>query len=90
MPITFDGQYLGDLHVRPGTDEALLARAVDQLATLTERSKLCASLAARGPHRHAIAARVAEATAGGGRDVSAKEEDRVAHCDPRRVLDDRL
>ena len=77
MPITFDGRYLGDLHVRPGTDEDLLARAVDQFATLTAWSKIGASLAALGPHRLAIAARAAAAAAG-GRGVSAEEEAHIA------------
>ncbi len=61
MPVTFDGHYLGDLHVRPGTDEELLARVVDQLATVAEWSKLGASLAttqapnARPLVRHIVA-----------------------------------
>ena len=54
VPITFDGRHIGDLHVRPGTDQELLAQALDQLATRTEWSKLGASLAALGPHRLAM------------------------------------
>ena len=78
LPITFDGNYLGDLHVRPGIAEELLARAVEQLARLTEWSKLGALFAARGPHRLALAARAAAAAAAGGRGVSAEEEEATA------------
>jgi hypothetical protein len=81
VPITFEGQHLGDLHVPPVTDPALVDRAkeqIAQLAALPEWSKLGTDLAARGPHRLAIAARAATAAATGGRGVSADEEDRIA------------
>ena len=78
VPITFDGRYLGELHVRPGTDEDLLARAIDQIATLTEWSKLGACIAALGPHRLAIAARAARAAVSGGRGVGTEEEEQIA------------
>jgi hypothetical protein len=81
VPITFEGQYLGDLHVPPVTNPALVARAkeqIAQLAALPEWSKLGTDLAARGPHRLAIAARAATAAATGGRGVLAEEEDRIA------------
>jgi hypothetical protein len=78
VPITFEGRHLGDLHVPPGTEQDLLARALSQLAMSPEWAKLGADLAALGPHRLAIAARTATAAACGGRGVSAEEEERIA------------
>jgi hypothetical protein len=43
-----------------------------------EWSALGAALAARGPHRLALATRIARATTAGGADVSREEEDRLA------------
>jgi hypothetical protein len=78
VPVTFDGRYLGELHVRPGIDEEIVARALEQLGTLTEWAKLGAFLAALGPHRLAIAARAAAAAASGGRGMGPEEEDGIA------------
>jgi hypothetical protein len=78
VPITFDGRYIGDLQVRPGTDEDLVSRVLDQLELLTEWARLGASLAALGPHRLRIAARAATAAAGGGRGVGSEEEEHIA------------
>jgi hypothetical protein len=78
VPITFDGRYIGDLQVRPGTDGELVSRALDQLELLTEWARLGASLAALSPHRLRIAARAATAAAGGGRGMGAEEEDHIA------------
>jgi hypothetical protein len=78
VPIKFDGQWLGDLHLRPDLDPKLLGRALEQLAAPADWCRLGADLAALGPHRLAIAARAAAAAAGGGPGVSAEEADRLA------------
>src|SRR5262249_8875019 len=78
VSITLDGDHIGGLHVRPGVDEKLVARVIEQLAAPAEWAKLGVALAARGPHRLAIATRAAVAVAGGGRGVSLEEEDRIA------------
>ena len=78
MPIWFEGQHLGELHVAAGVQQVLLEQALRQLAVSTEWVQLGARLAALGPHRLSIAARAAAAAAGGGRGVTAEEEERVA------------
>ncbi|HWU89095.1 MAG TPA: hypothetical protein VN253_17640 [Kofleriaceae bacterium] len=63
VPITIDGRPIGDLLVRPGTDQELIAQAIDQLTALSAWSRLGAELAALGGHHLAIAARAAMAAA---------------------------
>jgi hypothetical protein len=78
VPIRFEGHQLGELRVAAGMDQGLLDRALRQLALAPEWAQLGAELAALGPHRLPIAARVAAVAAGGGRGVTAEEEERFA------------
>jgi len=79
IPIKFDGRSAGELLVIPGTDQEVVARAIDQLAAISAWSRLGAELASLGLDRLEIAARAALATvSAAGGSVSTEEEAAIA------------
>lgn len=77
VPISIDGHVIGELHVQPGTEEEVTARAITTFAGLRNWSQAGVEIVDLGEHRLEIAAHAARVAATGGREVFAEEEARI-------------